>query len=37
MMISEEMKKTGKAMQRFSVPEFFGFFRFDSVPAFLLS
>ncbi len=36
-MISEEIKKAGKAMQRFGVPEFFGFFRFESVPAFLLS
>jgi hypothetical protein len=25
MMISEELKKVGKAMQRFGVPDFFGF------------
>jgi len=25
MMISEEIKKAGKAMQRFGVPEFLGF------------
>jgi hypothetical protein len=37
MMISEEIKKAGKAMQRFGVPEFFGVFRFESVPAFPLS
>jgi hypothetical protein len=37
MMISEEIKKARKAMQSFGVPEFLGFFRFESVPAFLLS
>ena len=36
-MTSEEIMKIGKAMQRFGVPEFLGFFRFESVPAFLLS
>jgi hypothetical protein len=35
MMISEELKKVGKAMQRFGVPGFFWSFRFESVPAFL--
>jgi hypothetical protein len=37
MMISKEIKKARKAMQRFGVPEFLGVFRFESVPAFLLS
>jgi hypothetical protein len=36
MMISKEIKKARKVMQRFGVPEFF-VFRFESVPAFLLS
>jgi hypothetical protein len=36
MMISKEIKKARKAMQRFGVPEFL-VFRFESVPAFLLS
>jgi hypothetical protein len=36
MMISEEITKAGKAMQRFGVPEFL-VFRFESVHAFLLS
>ena len=35
-MISEEIAKAGKAMQRFGVPEFL-IFRFESVPALLLS